>query len=246
MPCFSELMRGCLDQKLSLGSLCRHRKVASDDAISDRGDVRGDIAPVGRGAAPADAMRYSDPRIVGPAVLRDASMTLSDATMEARTAPDGDWWPDRMQMRLRAQFLARQSELAGRVHPLIRARLDGDSKLSASVSRRRYSLSFDGPVFDTPYERGRLDLLNRLFLIREEAGARPALSDRRANVILLNVNHVMLELVLVNDVEIRGGHNSYPLERSPANAVRTLAILKAGGGGQWYRSWRDAKGRKLE
>ncbi len=182
--------------------------------------------------------------IVGTAAMRHAAATVLDADIEGRLTTD-DWSPEKLRKRLRTQFVDQLADIGSRVHPLIERCLERDRVLLARAGRRRSRLAFDGPIFDSPFERRRLALLSKLFLICEKAGAKAALSGRRANAISVTINHVTLDLLLADDSEIRFGHNPYPLEPPAGDPSLTLAILKPGRGRQFHRSWRDAKGQKL-
>ncbi len=184
--------------------------------------------------------------VVGPAAHRHSAATALEEDIETRLAPDEDWSPDRLRKRLRAEFAAYPTTTRGRLHPLIRARLDRDEVLRKRAARCRRQLPFDGPIFDSPFERRRLNLLNRLFLTCEAAGAKPSLSGRRANEISVTINHVTLHLLLADQAEIRRGHNAYPLELPAGNATLTLAILRGQCVPRWHRSWNDTKGNRLE
>lgn len=184
--------------------------------------------------------------VVGPAEHRDLASSSLDADIERRMVLDAGWSAERLRKHLREQFIGHLADVGGRTHSLIRARLELDDILRARTEERRYELPFDGPIFDSPFERRRLRLLNSLFLMCEAAGAKPALKGRRANEISVTINHITLDLLLADDWEIKHGHNAYPLELPGAAAPLTLAILKGGCGTRWHRSWRDAKGKKLE
>jgi hypothetical protein len=182
--------------------------------------------------------------IVGTAAMRHAAATVLDADIEGRLST-GDWSPERLRKRLRARFVDHLADIGSRVHPLIERCLERDKVLLATTECRRSRLPFDGPIFEGPFERRRLALLSKLFLICERAGARVALSGRRANAISVTINHVTLDLLLADDSEIRFGHNPYPLERPAGDAPLTLAVLKPAREKRWHRSWRDANGQKL-
>ncbi len=184
--------------------------------------------------------------VVGPAEHRDLASSSIDADIEKRMVLDADWSAERLRKRLREQFIEHLVDAGGKTHSLIWARLQLDDILRAKAEERGYELPFDGPIFDSPFERRRLRLLNTLFLICEAAGAKPDLTGRRANEISVTINHVTLDLLLAEDWEIKHGHNAYPLELPRGAAPLTLAILNGGCGTRWHRSWRDAKGKKLE
>jgi hypothetical protein len=135
--------------------------------------------------------------IVGPAELRHAAASSLDADIDSRIAADPDWSPERLRKDLRAQLVKYLAETRGSTHPLVRVRLERDELLRARAARREHLLPFEGPIFDSPFERRRLGLLNSVLLICEAAGAKPALNGRRANRIKVTINHVTLNLLLL-------------------------------------------------
>lgn len=183
--------------------------------------------------------------IVGPAEHRDLAATSLDADIERRMAPDSKWSTEQLRKHLREQFTRHLTDIRGRTHALVRARLERDDLLRAKAARRRHPLPFEGPIFDGPFEQRRLNVLSSLFLICEAAGAKLMLKGRRANEISVTINHVTLELLLSDDWEVKRGHNAYPIEPPGSAAPLTLAI-KDGCDTRWHRSWRDAKGSRLE
>lgn len=80
---------------------------------------------------------------------------------------DADWPTERLCKQLREHFIGHLAHAGGRTHSLIEARFELDNILWARGEEHRPELPFDGPIFDSPFERRRLRLLNSLFLICE-------------------------------------------------------------------------------
>lgn len=70
----------------------------------------------------------------------------------------------------------------GSAHSLIRHLLDEDALRRLKPSDAPYRLRYSEPLFDSPFERRRLRILNNLFLALTKAGHQPSLGEQARNV----------------------------------------------------------------
>jgi hypothetical protein len=70
----------------------------------------------------------------------------------------------------------------GSAHSLIRHLLDEDALRRLKPSDAPYRLRYSEPLFDSPFERRRLRILNNLFLALTKAGHQPWLGEQARNV----------------------------------------------------------------
>jgi hypothetical protein len=70
----------------------------------------------------------------------------------------------------------------GSAHSLIRHLLDEDELRRLKPSNAPYRLRYGDPIFDAPFERRRLRILNSLFLALTNAGHQPWLGEQARNV----------------------------------------------------------------
>lgn len=90
-------------------------------------------------------------------------------------------------------------------HPLIRRLLEDDEKRRLKPDTASYRLRWSDPLFDSPFERRRLKLLNSIFLGLAKLGAKPWISDEDARQIGVRVG--------IQDLSFKLDHPSAKADR---------------------------------
>ena len=131
-------------------------------------------------------------------------------------------------------------------HRLIAKLLAADEARRKKVVESPFLLGWDDPLFDTPFERRRLRLLNAIFTALDRYGVKPWLSDKEARGLGINI-HGQRVLFSLDDANVKESYDSYPYKRC-ANPSGKLKITIQSG--SWTnkskRAWEDAKGLPLE
>jgi hypothetical protein len=121
-------------------------------------------------------------------------------------------------------------------NPTIDRLLREDDRRREKQRASSYPMSWDAPLFDEPFERRRLRILNTLFLAVAKMNGRPAVSDREARRIQLTFHqqHVGMRLDRIKQRHNRGYPARTPHE--PNDSKLSFAILT----GAWSETERIA------
>lgn len=134
-------------------------------------------------------------------------------------------------------------------HITIARLLQADDERRAKQAKASYISSWDAPIFDAPFERRRLRILNTLAMAIAKAGAKLTIQGQAAQDIGFRVhdNFVGLRLDTPANVKIDSRESRYS-RRSPetAKAVLRLVILDPGSTTKERFAWEDGKARTVE
>ncbi len=81
-------------------------------------------------------------------------------------------------------------------HSQIQKLLSAEEERAQKQRAERYPLSWNAPIFDTPFEMRRFRLLNALFICLTRYGMRPSRSDRYGRDVSITVGTTRVPLVL--------------------------------------------------
>jgi hypothetical protein len=108
-----------------------------------------------------------------------------------------------------------------------------------------YPMSWDNPIFDTPFERRRLRILNSLFFAVGRMNGRPSVRGREAREIGISFFQQHLNLSL--DRPKRGRRTHVPNTVGETRDERLcLCILRGFGSEEVVATWQDDDAQKLE
>jgi hypothetical protein len=131
-------------------------------------------------------------------------------------------------------------------HPTIDRLLKEDEKRRETQLTDPYPMSWNKPVFDTPFERRRLRVLNSLFLAVAKLNGKSAVHGREAREIRISFFQQHLQLTL--DKPKRSSRHAQVLNTTgESNDTRLcLSILRGFGSETVLASWQDDDAQKLE
>jgi hypothetical protein len=131
-------------------------------------------------------------------------------------------------------------------HPTIERLLKEDEKRREKQLTDPYPMSWDKPVFDTPFERRRLRVLNSLFLAVGKLNGKSAVHGHEARQIRISFFQQHLHLTL--DKPKRSSRHAQVLNTTgESNDPRLcLSILRGFGSETVLASWQDEDAQKLE
>jgi hypothetical protein len=131
-------------------------------------------------------------------------------------------------------------------HPTIDRLLKEDEKRREKQLTDPYPMSWDKPVFDTPFERRRLRILNSLFLTVVRMNGKSSVHGREAREIRISFFQQHLQLTL--DKPKRSSRHAQVLNTTgESNDTRLcLSILRGLGSETVLASWQDEDTQKLE
>jgi len=151
--------------------------------------------------------------------------------------------------------LARIAEIVGRVavphkvlnwHPAIDRLLKEDERRREKQLADRYPMSWNNPLFETPFERRRLRILNSLFFAVAKMNGKPSVNGREAREILISFFqqhlHLRLEKPKISTRRARA-------ENATAESNDTklcLSMVKFFGSEEVIATWQDDDAQKLE
>lgn len=172
----------------------------------------------------------------------------SDEELLAATITSPPPFPDGLP-----EVTARARELVGKVrataslanpHPSIARLLQEDEQRREKQKASRWPLSFNAPLFDSPFERRRLRLMNSLLLAFSHCGCAPSLYGREADSLAVHVGDQRVGFTV-------GPSNAkperqYPLKPIPADVKMKLELT-------WYQPppeikvrWQDEDNARME
>lgn len=131
-------------------------------------------------------------------------------------------------------------------HPAIDRLLKEDEKRREKQLTDPYPMSWDKPVFDIPFERRRLRVLNSLFLAVAGMNGKPAVHGREAREI--RISFFQQHLCLTLDRPKRSNRHAQVLNTTgeSSDTRLCLSILAGFGSETVLASWQDEDARKLE
>lgn len=130
-------------------------------------------------------------------------------------------------------------------HSSIDRLLKEDDKRRERQLATRFPMSWDDPLFDSPFERRRLRILNTLFLAAARMNGKPTISGREARSIYLTFyrQHVGIRL----DRSKRPNRDRDATKPpAPNDTGLSLSILEGLGSENERVTWQDDDGGKLE
>jgi hypothetical protein len=131
-------------------------------------------------------------------------------------------------------------------HPTIDRLLEEDEKRRAAQLTDPYPMSWDKPVFDRPFERRRLRVLNSLFVAVAKLNGKSAVHGREAREIRISFFHQHLHLTL--DRPKKSNRHAQVLNTTgeSSNSKLCLSILSSFGSETVLASWQDEDAQTLE
>jgi hypothetical protein len=130
-------------------------------------------------------------------------------------------------------------------HPAVERLLKEDEQRRERQRASSYPSSWDAPLFDNPFERRRLRLLNTLVLAAGMMNGKPAISDREGRSIHFSFYQRQVGIRL--DRLKRPRHRGNAANSADANKVKlSLAILQSPGSENIRIGWQDDEQGKVE
>lgn len=129
----------------------------------------------------------------------------------------------------------------GHAHPAIRRLLDQDEARRQKAATATHVFSWDQPVFVTPLEQRRLQILNSLFLAVGRFGGRATLRGREARDLCVSFHQQHVGLTL-DRARPSPGRKTRPV---PTDGL-VLSILTSAGSSQARSTWSDEAGTRIE
>ena len=130
-------------------------------------------------------------------------------------------------------------------HPAIDRLFKEDEKRREKQRTDRYPMSWNDPLFDSPFERRRLRILNSLFLAVARMNGKPWFYGREARDIALSFYQQHIHITLGGPKQ--SNHRSHVITSSVSNDARlSLSILESANSEKALRTWQDDDGSKLE
>jgi hypothetical protein len=129
-------------------------------------------------------------------------------------------------------------------HPAVDRLLKEDEKRREKQAADPYPMSWNNPIFDTPFERRRLRILNSLFFAVGRMNGRPSVHSQ-GQQIGISFFHLHLNLSLDRVKRSRRANVSGAMGGTPDERL-SLAILRSFGSEEILASWQDDDTQKLE
>ena len=132
-----------------------------------------------------------------------------------------------------------------RAHTAIQGLLDADAARRAKQLAKRYHSTFDDPLFDSPFERRRLRLMNALLVAFARLGGKPSLSRKSdPSDFTVTIGHQHVTVTVDEAGYQRSGWRSERDQLKPAASRITVSLSTRIEG--FKTSWEDGKERRLE
>jgi hypothetical protein len=199
-------------------------------------------------AFPPRGLGQSDVVTIGGDERYRSERQESDEELLAATITPPPPFPDGLP-----EVTARARELVGKVravaslakpHPSIARLLQDDEQRREKQKASRWPSSFDAPLFDSPFERRRLRLMNSLLLAFSRCGCTPSLYGREADSLAVHVGDQRVGFI-VGPVKAKP-QGQYPPRPVPSDSQMKLEL-------NWYRPpselkarWQDEDDSRLE
>lgn len=130
-------------------------------------------------------------------------------------------------------------------HGAINRLLKEDEKRREKQLADRYPMSWNNPLFDAPFERRRLRILNSLFFATAKMNGKPS-CNRDARQIRISFFHQHLHLALDKPRTSSRRVQATNTSGESNDAKLCLSILKSWGSEEALASWQDDDAQKLE
>ncbi len=131
-------------------------------------------------------------------------------------------------------------------HPTIDRLLKEDEKRREKQLTDRYVMSWEKPVFDSPFERRRLRILNSLFFAVGKMNGRPSVRGREARDIGISFFQQHLQLALDKPKRPTRRAQRSNADEEASDTRLCLSILKGWGSEEVLATWQDDDVQKLE
>lgn len=130
-------------------------------------------------------------------------------------------------------------------HRVIARLLDADEKRREKQRSSSYPSFFDNPVFDSPFEKRRLRILNGLFLAVAKAGGHPTIRGRDAREITIGIGNQHVSLTLDRVKPATGTRHARNAQSGNPDALR-LEINRYVEAQEICTAWQDSAELTLE
>lgn len=131
-------------------------------------------------------------------------------------------------------------------HPVISRLLAKDEERREKQRSSRYSFSWDAPLFDSPFERRRLRILNSLFLAAVRMDGKPEIRGREAEEIYISFHQRHVAISLDRPKTRKGRGRTLPRNPGPDDKSLRLAIRDSMRADTDRMSWQDEDEKPLE
>lgn len=131
-------------------------------------------------------------------------------------------------------------------HPVVSKLLGQDEARREKQKTATYTLSWEKPVFDTPFEQRRLRLLNALSLAVARCGGKPEVKGHEAREITITVHQTAVFLMLDRPKVTRRGAGQGPHLTGGKSDPLRFAIIEGYQGEVERAAWQDAEDAPLE
>jgi hypothetical protein len=131
-------------------------------------------------------------------------------------------------------------------HPAIDRLLKEDEKRREKQLTDRYVMSWEKPVFDSPFERRRLRILSSLFFAVGKMNGRPSVRGREARDIGISFFQQHLQLALDKPKRTNRRAQLLNAAEEASDTRLCLSILKGWGSEEVLATWQDDDAQKLE
>jgi len=133
-----------------------------------------------------------------------------------------------------------------RWHPAIDDLLQEDERRREQQRVATYQSSWNNPLFDSPFERRRLRILNAVFLAVGRINGKPTISRHEPRSIHVSFYQQHVGITLDKPAQPRRGHVATKQRGLNDDAKLSLSILHSRGSGEKRATWQDDDGSKLE
>jgi hypothetical protein len=131
-------------------------------------------------------------------------------------------------------------------HPAIDRLLKEDQKRREKQLTDSYPMSWNNPVFDTPFERRRLRILNSLFLAVARMNGKPSVYGHEAREIRISFFQQHLHLTLERPKRSHRHAQVQNTSGEPSDTRLCLSLHRGYGSETVLGSWQDEDAQKLE
>ena len=131
-------------------------------------------------------------------------------------------------------------------HPAISRLLAKDEERREKQRSSRYSFSWDAPLFDSPFERRRLRILNSLFLAAARMDGKPEIRGREAEEIYISFHQQHIVISLGRPKAPRGRGRVLPRNPDSGDKSLRLVIRDSMHSDSERMSWQDEDEKPLE
>lgn len=175
---------------------------------------------------------------------------INDDELLAQPIPVAPTFSENMEVvRERAMQLADKAPIRKtmtNLHPMIAGLLEADEKRKEALAKSPYGWVIDKPLFDSPFEKRRLKILNSLFLALAHCGCKPSIRGKDAKELYMRVGDASISFKLGTLAEVL----EQPVRRQAANKdAAEYLVLKL----SWWKEsteiplqWEDTAEAKLE